>query len=166
MGEGKLLLPISSTRTVHVLADPAGISVEYTGGEPEAWQSLLAEKYPRQFMLHFDAVQAALAGISALTKHGLSLTQWRSRMPDACRQKRRIPISASAAGHILETFARNMPDSSPDCGVRFSRSGGWAWVCPAEDMSCIRIIAESAKAETARELCDFCESEIKRLSEK
>ncbi|MBR6767456.1 MAG: NTP transferase domain-containing protein [Clostridia bacterium] len=166
MGEERLQLPISATRTVHALAEPAGIPVEYTGGEPEAWQSLLAERYPRQFMLHFDGIQAALAGIAALSRRSLSLADWRSLMPDACRQKRRIPISAAVAGQILESFARNMPDSSPDCGVRFSRSGGWAWICPAEDLSFIRVIAESAKAETARELCDFCEKEIKRLSGK
>ena len=163
-GARRVLLPVSATRAARTLA--GDIPVEYVGGEPSAWQNALAERFPDQFTLHFDGLQAALTGLSLLTAQGLTLRDWRGLMPDACRQKRRVPTSSDAAGHILETFARSMPDSTPDCGVRFTRDGGWAWVCPEENMRAFRVVTESVSAETARELCDFCEKEILRLSKK
>ena len=34
------------------------------------------------------------------------------------------------------------------------------WACRAR----FRVVAEAASEETAKELCDFCEAELKRLS--
>ena len=51
-------------------------------------------------------------------------------------------------------------------GMRFSREGGWAWICPDEGRGAFRVVAEAASEEYARELCDFCESELKRIAGK
>ena len=165
-GIADLILPVSATRSIRLLADATNASVEYVGGEPALWQSVLAEKYPEQFILHFDALQSALWGLSTLIARGLSLAEWKALMPQTCRQKRRISASADAAGHILESFAREVPDPQLDCGIRFTRNGAWAWICPDESCASFQIVTESASAETARELCDFCESRIGKLLKK
>ena len=49
-------------------------------------------------------------------------------------------------------------------GMRLSRRDGWAWICPDENRPRLRIVAESPSEEYARELCDFCERELKRIA--
>ena len=49
-------------------------------------------------------------------------------------------------------------------GMRLSRKDGWAWICPDENKPRLRIVAESQSEEYARELCDFCERELKRIA--
>ena len=48
--------------------------------------------------------------------------------------------------------------------MRLRRDDGWAWICPDERRAAFRIVTEAASAETARELCDFCERELKRIA--
>ena len=38
---------------------------------------------------------------------------------------------------------------------------GWALICPDEKRPLCRIVAESADAEFAGELCDFCEKALR-----
>ena len=38
------------------------------------------------------------------------------------------------------------------------------WVCPDEQRPAFHIVTESTSAEFARELCDFCERELRRLA--
>jgi len=165
-GENHLLMHVSDTRTIRTLAHAHGASVEYTGGEPLAWQDALARRFPEQFALHFDGLYGAIAGIAALVRQNMTLSQWRSGMPGTCRQRRIIDIPGADIGHILGSLAGSMPDARPDCGIRFRSGSGWAWICPGDDLNSFRIVAESAKAETARELCDFCENEIRRIGKK
>ena len=85
-------------------------------------------------------------------------------MPAVCRRSRSVPIPPTMAGRVLNALARNEPQVELGGGMRLRRKDGWAWVCPDERRSELRIVAESASAETALELCDFCESELKRLA--
>ena len=164
-GEKTLCLPMSATRSIRHLAEDFGANVEFVGSEPLMWQAKLAEKYPFQFILHHDGLQAALTGLSHLAEQGMTLGGWRFRMPHTCRRKRRVE-SHVPAGQVLEAFARDMPGASLDCGVRFDLNGGWAWVCPEEDRASFRIVTESASAETASELCDLCVRKIEKMIQK
>ena len=75
--------------------------------------------------------------------------------------------NGSGKSTLIKTLLRLIPPLSGKVelggGVRFVRDGGWGWVCPDERRPEFRIVAESANAEFARELCDFCEKKLKSL---
>ena len=164
LGETTLLLPVQATRVAQSLALRRRARVEYVSGESAAWMNALAERSPAQFALHCDGIRAALAMLSALTEAGLTLEDWRRSMPAVSRRSRSVPIPPAQTGRILRAMARREQHVELGGGMRFSRDNGWAWICPDEARPQFRIVAEAASEETARELCDFCESELKRIA--
>ena len=162
-GERELILPVSATRAVAELTERYHARATYVTGESSVWMNALAEQSRLQFMLWFDGVRSALCAISLLTEHGLTLNDWRRSMPRIHRRSRTVSVPISETGRILHHFADSEPRAELGGGVRFTRDGGWAWICPDEQRPEFRIVAESASAEFARELCDFCESELNRL---
>ena len=163
-GQDALLLPVQATRAIQPLAARYGARTEYVAGEPALWMNELARRQPEQFPLRFDGIAGALAALSALTEAGLTLDEWRRSMPAVARRSRTVPIAPGQAGRVLHALAQREPRVELGGGMRLNRDDGWAWVCPDEGRPEMRIVAESASAETARELCDFCESELKRLA--
>lgn len=163
-GEHTLLLPVSATRAIQDLAERYDARAEYIAGEPALWMNELVNRQPLQFIMHFDGIQAALITLSLLTKRRLTLAQWKQSMPNVFRQNRSIPITPSETGRILHAFAEHEHNVELGGGIRFSRDNGWAWICPDESRPEFRIVTESHNAEFASELCDFCETELKRLS--
>ena len=164
LGETALLLPTQATRAVQVLAARRGAAVEYVSGEGALWMNALAERYPRQFALQYDGIQAALAMLGALVEAGLSLRDWQRDMPSVSRRSRSVPVSPAQTGRILRAMARREQHVEFGGGMRFRRKEGWAWICPDEERPRLRIVAEAASEEYARELCDFCESELKKIA--
>ena len=165
-GERELLLPVSATRAVSELVQHYHAHAVYLTEDNSAWMNALAEHSGLQFMLWFDGIRSALCALSLLTAQGITLHDWRKSMPLIHRRSRTVEIPHSETGRILHHFAEQEPNCELGGGLRFTRSGGWAWICPDEQRPEFRIITESASAEFARELCDFCESEMKRLAEK
>ena len=163
-GERTLLLPVQATRAARTLAERSGGRVEYVSGEDALWMNALAEQYPAQFALHFDGIRAALAMLGALSEAGLTLDEWRRGMPTVSRRSRSVPVSPGQTGRILRTLARRQADAELGGGIRLQRGDGWAWICPEENNARFRVVAESPSEEYARELCDFCESELKRIA--
>ncbi len=163
-GERALLLPVQATRAIQVLAGQYGARAEYLSGEPALWMNALAERHPLQWLLQSDGISAALAALSALTAAGLSLSEWRQRMPAVSRSSRSVPVAAAQTGRVLHALAQREARVELGGGMRLCRDGGWAWICPDERRSELRIVAEAASAEFAGELCDFCERELKRLA--
>ena len=163
-GERELLLPVSATRAAEVLAQRYRARAVYVSGENSVWANALADHSPFQFMLWFDGVRSSLCALSLLTENSLTLDEWRKSMPLVHRRSRTVSVPLSDAGRILHAFADRERDAELGGGVRFLRDGGWAWVCPDEQKPLFRIVTESASAEFARELCDFCERELRSLS--
>lgn len=164
-GERELLLPVSATRAAAELANRYHARTVYVAGETSMWMNALADQSPFQFMLWFDGVRSALCALSLLTEKELTLETWRRAMPCVHRRTRTVDVPVSETGRILHTFAARESDVELGGGVRFKRDGGWAWICPDEQRPEFRIVAESANAEFARELCDFCERELRELAE-
>ena len=164
LGEETLLLPVQATRAVQALAEARGARVEYVAGEGGLWMNALAERFPRQFALQSDGLRAALSMLCALTEAGLTLQSWREQMPPVSRRSRSVPVAPGHTGRILRAMARRERGAELGGGVRFRRGDGWAWVCPDEGRARFRVVAEAASEEYARELCDFCERELRRLS--
>jgi len=162
-GERALILPGSATRGVEALAEPYGAHVERVFGEAAKWMNALAERQRFQFDLHFDGLRMAICALSALALRGMSLGDWRERMPEVHRQSREIAVPAHRNGRVLHAFAKSQPDACLGGGVRLERPGGWAWIGADESHPRLRVVAEGASAEFARELCDFCADELKRL---
>lgn len=163
-GERELLLPVSATRAVAELADRYHARAIYVTGEDSAWMNALAEHSQLQFMLWFDGVRSALCALSLLTQNDLTLERWKNAMPHVHRRSRTVDVPLSETGRILQHFAERETNAELGGGIRFSRSSGWAWLCPDEQRPRFRIVTEAASAEFARELCDFCEQELRRLT--
>ncbi|MBR1820273.1 MAG: hypothetical protein IJ769_01480, partial [Clostridia bacterium] len=164
LGERALLLPVHATRAARALADQYGARLEYVTGEQALWQNALAERFPLQFALHFDGIASALATLGALTAANLSLDAWRRSMPPISRRSRSVSVPLSQTGRVLRAMAQREKDVELGGGLRFRRENGWAWICPDERRAAFQIVAEAASEEYARELCDFCESELKRIA--
>ena len=162
-GEKELWLPASATRAAAELAAPLHAKATYVSGETALWMNLLAERSPLQWRLNFDGLRLALTALSHLTRRGWTLAQWRAAMPGVCRRSRTVDVPASETARVLRAFAEGEAQTELGGGVRFVRDGGWGWVCPDERRPEFRIVAESANAEFARELCDFCEKKLKSL---
>ena len=165
-GEKALLLPAQATRAARELAGLRGARVEYVSGNALAWMNALAERYPAQFELQFDGLRLALAALGALAEAGLTLEDWRRQMPAVSRQSRSVAVSPALTGTILRDMARREKRVELGGGLRLFRDDGWAWICPEPDAPRFRIVAEAANEEYARELCDFCEGELKRIARK
>ena len=163
-GDRRLLLKDSATRGIDALLTRYGGRAEYVTGEPARWMNALAERQPRQFELHFDALIWAVSALSLLTELGLALDDWRRAMPEVHRRSRVVPLPSKQNGRVLHAFAQSQPNPRLGGGVRFERGDGWAWVGADESRPQLRIVAEGATSETAKELCDFCVSELKRLA--
>ena len=159
MGEERLILPASGTRAVSVLTDAA----EYVSGEPAAWMRALAERSPLQFRLQFDGVCAALCALSQLNAAGLTLRAWKEGMPRVHRESGHVDVPAAECGRILRTLAERNAHAQAGGGLRLSGEAGWAFLCPDDEAPGLRIIAEAVKAETAREIFDFYEGELRDL---
>lgn len=164
-GERELLLPVSATRAVTVLAERYHARASYTAGETAVWMSDLAQQSGLQFMLWFDGIRSALCALSLLAEHGLTLNDWRAVMPRVHRRSRTVDVPLSETGRALHHFAQREPGAELGGGLRFTRGDSWAWICPDEQKPEFRIVTEAASAEFARELCDFCESELRRLTQ-
>ncbi len=164
LGERTLLLPNQATRAAQALAAARGARVEYVSGEGALWMNAMARRFPTQFALHSDGLQAALAMLSALAEAGLTLRDWLRDMPTVSRRSRSVAVPPSQAGRILRAMARREKHVEFGGGMRLSRKDGWAWICPDENKPRLRIVAESQSEEYARELCDFCERELKRIA--
>jgi phosphomannomutase len=164
LGERTLLLPNQATRAAQTLAAARGARVEYVSGEGALWMNAMAQRFPVQFALQCDGLQAALAMLSALTEAGLTLRAWLQDMPAVCRRSRSVAVPPSQAGRVLRAMARREQHVEFGGGMRLSRRDGWAWICPDQNKPRLRIVAESPSAEYARELCDFCERELKRIA--
>ena len=164
LGEEELLLPVQATRAIHTLAQRSGARAEYVAGEEALWLSALAQRRPLQFLLQTDGVAASLCALSALTASGLTLADWRRSMPTVPRRSRSVAIPLSQTGRVLRALAQRERDVELGGGMRLRRKDGWAWIGPDERRAAFRVVAEAASDETARELCDFCERELKRLA--
>lgn len=161
-GERELLLPVSATRAIDDLARRYGARTTFVSGERAVWLNLLAEQSPLQFALWTDGICFAIRAISALTDFGIP--QWRSAMPHISRTNRRVAIPTERAGSVLRAFAESEPSAEFGGGVRFRHGRDWAWVCPDEFLPEFRVVTESASAESAEELCDFCIDTLNRLA--
>ena len=161
-GERELLLPVSATRAIDDLARRYNARTTFVSGERAVWLNLLAEQSPLQFALWTDGICFAIRAISALTDFGIP--QWRSAMPRISRTNRRVAITTERAGSVLRAFAESEPSAEFGGGVRFRHGRDWAWVCPDEFLPEFRVVTESASAESAEELCDFCIDTLNRLA--
>ena len=161
-GERELLLPVSATRAIDDLARRYDARTTFVSGERAVWLNLLAEQSPLQFTLWTDGICFAIRAISALTDFGIP--QWRNAMPRISRTNRRVAIPTERAGSVLRAFAESEPSAEFGGGVRFRHGRDWAWVCPDEFLPEFRVVTESASAESAEELCDFCIDTLNRLA--
>ena len=161
-GERELLLPVSATRAIDDLARRYDARTTFVSGERAVWLNLLAEQSPLQFALWTDGICFAIRAISALTDFGIP--QWRSAMPRISRTNRRVAIPTERAGSVLRAFAESEPSAEFGGGVRFRHGRDWAWVCPDEFLPEFRVVTESASAESAEDLCDFCIDTLNRLA--
>ncbi len=152
-GYDRLILPHDATRAAESLAEKRGARVERVCGERSRWMEALLEQGRDAFSYHFDGIFLGLRVAAALQNAGLTLDQWRQEAPRLYRKTRVVRFEggrARAMGRIMASPRGGDMDEGMCCHDK----GGWAWVCPSEDRDECRVVAESAREETARDLCD------------
>jgi len=159
LGETRLILPVHATRAIENM----DVHAVYIPGETAAWMHALAETSPLQFRLHRDGLVFALHFISLLTEKGLNLREWLRSLPGAYRSTGSVPLPEREGGRILRALARSAGNAELGGGVRLPGKDCWAWLGPDDSCARLNIIAEAGDMETARELCDFYNGEIRRL---
>ena len=161
-GERALLLPTGFTRAAETLcARYEGAQAQFAAMERGRWLDALAREQPEQFLLFSDGLYFALRTLSALVRAGLTLSQWREQMPRVHRMSRTVEMTDNERGRALRALSEIEQDAELGGGIRLRRDRGWALICPDEKRPLCRIVAESADAEFAGELCDFCEKALR-----
>ena len=162
-GASRLILPLSATRAIEALAKEYNAHAVYPSGERAAWMNAVAGREPGQLAIQCDGLRFALSFLSRLTETGLSLDQWRMRLPPVFRSARMVRMPLSESGRVLHALAEEAPGAEMGGGLRLPREDGWAWLSPDEAGAEMEIIAEAADMEAAEGMCDFFEEKLKRL---
>ncbi|MEG1264255.1 MAG: sugar phosphate nucleotidyltransferase [Clostridia bacterium] len=163
-GEKTLVLPRGATHAAMELAGRYGVQVDWSGSGDAAFQAALLARAPDQFALHFDGIACSLRVLGCLARNHLSLRGAIRQFPVAHRHSQVIPMALKDKGRLLRMLAEALPEADLTDGVTLNREGGWAWISPCGDKRECVVVAESADAEFARELCDFCIGEVSRLN--
>ena len=155
-GERRIVLREHATRAIKELADRSTAEIIRVSGDRAAYENALSESHT-QFRLHTDGIFLAICALSALTENALTLTGWLSTMPKVHRAEKSIHLDNSIRGSVLRRFGENH---------NLDRQDANAWIAPDGSRPECMVYAESYSMEAARELCDFCAAELKKLTEK
>ena len=162
-GEKRLILPDDCTPAVEALADRYRARVERISGGTSRWAERLAFLAPRQLPMHFDGIHAALHALAMLNRLNMSLADFRRAAPTVIRRRKIIDIPESARARTLERLNHAL---HPDEPGRFHMvdGGAHAWILPSDEDSRCTVLAEAAKMEVAKELCDFYEKLVREAA--
>ena len=163
-GESVLITGERATRAIAEVAGRYGAEVRRAGASRPALERALAA-FPTQLRLATDGVYFALCAISALTENALTLSCWLSTMPKVHRIEKRVHIDDALRGRALRRFSEHESQASIGSGLTLDRDGAFAWISPDDDRPECAIVTEAWDMEAARELCDFCESQLKKAAE-
>jgi len=163
-GEKRIVLPVGATRSAEALAAGYRAQIVRVKGERAHLMHALIEENRHQFMMLFDGLYAALNCLGMLTRKGITLTQWKRRMPRMSRRTSAVDVEWKDKGRILASLLAEEADADMTDGMSICRDGAWAWISPSEELAQCRIVTEAESAEAARELCDFYEGKIRGLT--
>ncbi|NCB63667.1 MAG: hypothetical protein EOM52_08640 [Clostridia bacterium] len=107
-----------------------------------------------------DAAFAAARICARLGQTGERLRTLEVRVPRFVRLKREVPLH-KGRGEVMQGFAargEQMPE-----GVRIQSGESYVYLAPLSRRAALRVIAEAADMETARELCDFYVNQAKEM---
>jgi len=159
-----IIAPERVTRAISDVALRYNAEVVRSGSSRSVFEQALSG-YPEQLRLNSDGIYLAICSLSALTTNALTLTGWLSTMPKVYRAEKRLHMDDELRGRVLRSFAENSNISGSSGTLNISGSNAFAWISPDESRPECSIVAESRDMEAARELCEFCESELIKASE-
>ena len=163
MGEKRLFLPDDATPAIEPLAHRHRAQTERIPGDPSQWAAQTARLVPMQLALHTDGIAASLQILAMLNRQHISLDDHRRTSPPAVRSRRVIDIPDENRAHALQKLNELLRPDTPG-RFKFVRGDAHAWILPSADDGKCTVLAESADAETARELCDFYESILRQAA--
>ncbi|MGI6239042.1 MAG: sugar phosphate nucleotidyltransferase [Christensenellales bacterium] len=164
-GEKQLVCGLHMTRAIEELAARYDAQVQYAGAARPVWERALAQAHPEQFRTATDGIHLSLLAVAALIDRSMTLADWRASMPQVHRMTRAVRLDDDMRGQVMRTLAENDRDIETEGGLWIRREGGWAWIAPDETRPECRIVTEALSAEFASELCDFCETTLKKAIE-
>lgn len=154
LGERRLALPWDAPAAAFALLEELGVS------QPPAEE--FADLARAQPALR-DGVFAACLLCRRMERTGESLETMDGQLPRFGMCRGELELEGSR-GELMEELTRRWPGADPDReGLRVHLAGGWAWLRPAAARDALKVRAEGADLEAARELCAFVLSEARRL---
>lgn len=144
-GENRILLPPEAPVAAEQLARACGGQVERVNqGIGTGRQRSLT-----------DALFCDCLLLRQLQRTGETMTQMMGRLP-GCQVERRVVPLRSNRGAVMGALAKRFPEARRmENGMRVELERGSVWVSPTGNQEALRVAAEGAQAEIARELCDF-----------
>ncbi len=115
------------------------------------------------YHLRCDGASAALALLSHLAVHTLSLSDFTVGMPHVFLRTLNMPCRNEDKGRVMRAMLERGGAAPASEGVRLRVDGGWIWVIPSSDTAECRITCEGASAEAADELAFTYESLLTRV---
>ena len=97
-----------------------------------------------------------------LAEKGLTLRGALAQFPCVTRRTHVVPVQLKDKGRLLKQLAQALPGADLSDGLTLERDRGWAWISPGGDKRQCVVMAESADAEFAKELCDFCFAQVEK----
>lgn len=104
-----------------------------------------------------DAVFAACRLCARMGRSGESLLALDRRLPDFAIQRQEVPLRGDR-GALMQALSRRFRDAEAlEDGLRIRTERGWVRLSPLSRRASLRVAAECADLEAARELCgEFC----------
>lgn len=159
-GEKTLMAPPGATKLILTLTEGRDILVEFFDDSYQ-WSKALIERSPHQFHMRFDALYACVNIFTRLCEEGISIREFRKRIPSVVRMEREVSLPNELRASTLRNFLSNAPEGMNRDNWFFRTENGCAWVMPDDAKPCVTLSAEAASAEFASEIIDKLETLIR-----
>ncbi|WP_338833081.1 UTP--glucose-1-phosphate uridylyltransferase [Moorella humiferrea] len=167
--EARLVLPVTASHAVELVAERLGGKVERVKSHPgihhEAMARVDGDGYPTQEHLQLDALAALLYTLDWLARRDESLAEAVAALPVVHTVSRSVPCPWEAKGRVMRTLIGEVPAEKVQLldGIQIYHKDGWSLVFPDGEEPRYRIYSEAFSQETAEELAAFYERRLKEL---
>ena len=159
-GDGRVALPSWAPAMAERVADGFGRRLLRLGRDGEEARKVWADK-----PWLWDGIFAACRICARLGLTGERLSDLDRLVPQFVTARGDVPLR-SGRGRVMGAALSHYSTARKEGeGARIWTGSGWVYLVPLSRRSALRIIAEAADMETARELCDLYREKLREMDE-
>lgn len=162
--DAQIFVPVTASSAIEALAQKYRACVIRTKSAPCEMMRHLSgkEEYlSDQFIFCYDGVGAAIKIVEFIANNNVTLKELLNEIPPIAMAQSFVEMPGEKVRAALDKIEQleNADKDNPE-GVKITFDKGWVVVVPDMYKEAFHVVAEGAKAETARELCDFCTNKL------